>query len=80
MLEPLDSDIDQESFDKILEILIKNRKVKTSCYANKTCLSIPKGDKIKNIHMIDKDNLKVDFKNLKNFMMNEFASMKYYFF
>ena len=39
VLESLDSDIDKESFDKILEFLIKNQKVKTSCYANKTCLS-----------------------------------------
>ena len=35
VLESLDSDIDKESFDKILEFLIKNQKVKTSCYANK---------------------------------------------
>ena len=47
VLESLDSDIDKESFDKILEFLIKNQKVKTSCYANKTCLSIPKEDQIK---------------------------------
>ena len=47
MLESLDSDIDKESFDKILEFLIKNQKVKTNCYANKTCLSIPKEDQIK---------------------------------
>ena len=80
MLEPLDSDIDKESFDKILEILIKNRKVKTSCYANKTCLSIPKEDQIKNIHTTDKDNLKEDFNNFKNLMINEFESMKYSFF
>ena len=80
MLEPLDSDIHKESFDKILEILIKNRKVKTSCYANKTCLSIPKEDQTKNIHMIDKDNLKVDFKNFKILIINEFESMKYSFF
>ena len=39
VLESLESDIDKESFDKILGFLIKNQKVKTSCYANKTCLS-----------------------------------------
>ena len=33
--------------NEILEFLIKNLKVKTSCYANKTCLSIPKEDQIK---------------------------------
>ena len=80
VLESLDSDIDKESFDKILEFLIKNQKVKTSCYANKTCLSIPKEDQIKNIHTTDKDNLKEDFNNFKNLMINEFESMKYSFF
>ena len=34
VLESLESDIDKESFDKILELLIENQKVKTSCYAN----------------------------------------------
>ena len=34
VLESLVSDIDKESFDKILEFLIKNQKVKISCYAN----------------------------------------------
>ena len=29
-----ESDIDKESFDKILELLIENQKLKTSCYAN----------------------------------------------
>ena len=38
VLEILESDIDMESFDKILDLLIKNQKVKTSFYANKTCL------------------------------------------
>ena len=42
LLELLESDIDDESFYKILEPLIKNQKAKASCYANKTCLSIPK--------------------------------------
>ena len=80
VLESLESDIDKESFDKILGFLIKNQKVKTSCYANKTCLSIPKEDQIKNIHTTDKDNLKEDFNNFKNLMINEFESMKYSFF
>ena len=31
VLESLDRDIDKESFDKIIELLIKNQKVKTSC-------------------------------------------------
>ena len=80
VLESLESDIDKQSFDKILEILIKNQKVKTGCYANKTCLSIPKEDQIKNIHGKDKDNLKEDFNNFKNLMINEFESIKYSFF
>ena len=80
MLESLDSDIGKESFDKILEFFIKNQKVKTSSYANKTCLSIPKEDQIKNIHGKDKDNLKEDFNNFKNLMINEFESIKYSFF
>ena len=75
MLESLESDIDKESFNEILEFLIKNQKVRTSCYANKTCLSIPKEDQIKSIHTMDKDNLKEDFKNFKNLMINEFESM-----
>ena len=65
MLESLDSDIDKESFDKILEFLIKNQKVKISCYASKTCLSIPKEDQIKIIFTTDKDNFKEDFNNFK---------------
>ena len=69
VLECLESDIDKESFDKILELLIKNQKVKTSCYANKICLSITKEDHINNIHTTDKDNLKEDFDNFKNLMI-----------
>ena len=80
VLESPESNIDKESFDKILELLIKNQKVKASCYANKTCLSMPKEDQIKNIHMTDKDNLKKDFNNFKNLVINEFESMKYYIF
>ena len=53
--------------------------MKTSSYANKTCLSIPKKNQIKNIHTTDKDDLKEDFKNFKNVMIIEFESMKYYF-
>ena len=76
----LESDIDKESFGKILEFLIKNQKVKTRYYANKTCLSIPEEDHIKNMHTTDKDNLKEEFNNFKNLMINEFESMKYSFF
>ena len=79
MLKFLESDIDKESFDKILELLIKNQIVKTSCYSNKACLSIPKEYQINNIHMTGKDNLKGDFSNFKNLMINEFESMKHFF-
>ena len=68
------------SFDKILGFFIKNQKLKASCYANKTCLSIPKEDQIKNIHTTDKDNLKEDFNNFKNLVINELESIKYSFF
>ena len=45
--------LDTEWFDKILELLIKNQKVKTSCYANKTCLSIRKEHQINIINTTD---------------------------
>ena len=83
MLESRESDIDKDiikRFDKILELLIKNQKVKMSCYVNKTYLSIPKEDQVNNIQTMDKDNLKQDFNNFKSLMINEFESMKYYFF
>ena len=81
VLESLESNIDKECFDKILELLIKNLKVKTSCYANKTCccLSLPKVDQINNMHTRDKDNLKQGFNNFKSLMINGFES-KYSFF
>ena len=63
-----------------MQLVKSENNVKTSCYANKTCLSIPKEDQIKNIHTTDKDNLKEDFNNFKNLMINEFESMKYSFF
>ena len=47
VIESLESNIDREFFDKILEFLMKNQKMKTSCYVNKTCLSIPREDQIK---------------------------------
>ena len=42
--------------------------------------SITKEDQINNIHTTDKDKLKEDFNNLKNLMINEFESMKFFFF
>ena len=60
MLESLDIDTDKESFDEILKLLTKNQNVKTSCYADKTCLSITKEDEINNIETTYKDNLKED--------------------
>ena len=47
VIESLESNIDKEFFDKILEFLMKNQKMKTSCYVNKTYLSIPREDQIK---------------------------------
>ena len=57
VLKSQENDIDEESFNKILELLIKNQKVKASCYVNK----IPNEDQINNIHITDKYNLKEDF-------------------
>ena len=75
-LESLESDTDKESFDKILKLLIENRKLKASCYENKTFLLIPKKDQINN----NKDDLKEDFNSFKNIMINEFDLMKFSFF
>ena len=80
MVKSLESDIDRESFHEILELLIKNQKVKTNCYASETCLSIPKEDQVSNKHTTDKDNSKEDFSNFESLMINEFESLKYYFF
>ena len=80
VVKSLESDIDRESFDKVLELLIKNQKVKTNCYANETCLSIPKEDQVSNKHTTDKDNSKENFSNFESLMINEFESLKYYFF
>ena len=41
---------------------------------------MPKENQINNIHKTDKDNLKKDFNDFKNLMINEFKSMKYYYF
>ena len=48
VLQSIENDVHKESFDKILQLLIKNQKVKTRCYANKTCLSISKENQINN--------------------------------
>ena len=77
VLESVESDIDKESLDKILG-LIRNQKVETSCYANKTCLSTQRRSNKK--HTTDKDNLKEHFNNFENLMINEFELMKYSFF
>ena len=61
-----------------MQLVKSENNVKTSCYANKICLSILKEDQIKNIHTTDKDNLK-DFNNFKNLMINESESTKYSF-
>ena len=65
VLKSQENDIDEESFNKILELLIKNQKVKASCYVNKAYLSIPNEDQINNIRMTGKYNLKEDFNYLK---------------
>ena len=80
VLESLENDIDRNLFDETLEELVQNQKVKTSCYANRTCLSIPKEHPINNANTTVNDTLKNDFDNFKNLMTCEFNSMKSSFF
>ena len=68
VIEYLEGNIDKESFDKILEFLIKNQKVETSSYVYNTCLSIPREDQINNIRTTDKD-LNENFNNFKNLIL-----------
>ena len=80
VLESLENDIDRNLFDETLEELVQNQKVKTSCYANRTCLSIPKEHPINNANTTVNDTLKDEFDNFKNPMTSEFNSMKSSFF
>lgn len=75
--ESLVNQVEREFFDKELEVLIKDQKVKSSFYANRTCLSIPKELQVS---MTEKDDLKNDFDNFKNKMINEFDNLKSSFF
>ena len=80
VLESLDNPIDRNYFDETIEILIQNRKIKLSCYANKSCLSLPKQPEA-NIENTENDNTSEnDFDNFKNLMLSEFESMKSTFF
>ena len=80
VLESLDNPIDRNYFDETIEILIQNRKIKLSCYANKSCLSLPKQPEA-NIENTENDNTSEnDFDNFKNLMLSEFESMKSAFF
>ena len=80
VLESLENDIDRNLFDETLEELVQNQKVKTSCYANRTCLSVPKEHPINNANTTVNDTLKDDFGNFINLMTSEFNSMKLSFF
>ena len=80
VLESLENDIDRNLFDETLEELVQNQKVKTSCYANGTSLSIPKEHPINNANTTVNDTLKDDLDNFKNLMTSEFNSMKSSFF
>ena len=75
--ESLVNQIERGFFDKELEVLIKDQKVKSSFYANRTCLSIPKELQVSTT---EKDDLKNDFDNFKNKMINEFDNLKSSFF
>ena len=75
--ESLVNQVEREFFDKELEVLIKDQKVKSNFYANRTCLSIPKELQVS---MAGKDDLKNDFDNFKIKMINEFDDLKSSFF
>ena len=76
VLESLDNPIDRSYFDETIETLIQNKKVKMSCYANKSCLSLPKQSE-GNIENNEIDNTsRNDFHSFKNLMLSEFESMK----
>ena len=75
--ESLENQVERKIFDKELELLIKDQKVKSSSYANRTCLSIPKETEINNTK---KDHFKSDFDNLKNTLLTEFENLKSSFF
>ena len=76
VLESLDNPIDRSYFDETNEALIQNKKVKMSCYANKSCLSLPKQSE-GNIENNEIDNTsRDDFHSFKNLMLSEFESIK----
>ena len=71
--ESLVNQVEREFFDKELEVLIKDQKVKSSF----KLLSIPKELQVSTT---EKDDLKNDFDNFKNKMINEFDNLKSSFF
>ena len=62
------------------ETLVKKQKAEANCYGNRTCLSIPKKDPKNKKKTNDKDNLKEDFINFKNYMIGKLETMKSSFF
>lgn len=62
------------------ETLVKKQKAEANCYGNRTCLSIPKKDLKNKEKTNDKDNLKEDFINFKNYMIGKLETMKSSFF
>ena len=79
-LESLENGIDRNLYDETLEELVQYQKVKNSCYANRTCLSVPKEHPINNANTTVNDTLKDHFDSFKNLMTSEFNSMKSSFF
>ena len=75
--ESLVNQVERKFFDKELEVLIKDQKVKSSFCAHRTCLSISKELQVS---MAEKNDLKNDFDNFKNKMINEFDNLKSSFF
>ena len=78
--ESLENEINREFFEEILETLIQKQQVKTNCYGNRTCLSIPKEDQTNKTKANDTDNLIEDFINFKTHLKDQFETMKSSFF
>ena len=77
--ESLENEIIRE-FDENLETLIQKQQMKSNCYGNRTCLSIPKEDQTNKTKANDTDNIIEDFINFKTHLIEQFEKMKSSFF
>ena len=78
--ESLENEIIREFFDENLETLIQKQQMKSNCYGNRTCLSIPKEDQTNKTKANDTDNIIEDFINFKTHLIEQFEKMKSSFF